>query len=89
MPRVVTSPPDLQLVEREAALFRLLGEALAGRETEPKLLRHLLAEPTSREVLAHGRTRVAVPQQSLEVVRGLVEHGVEPFAAAACFFHPR
>ena len=85
----MTSPAALQLVEREAALARLLREPLAGREPEPELLRALLAEASLGEVRAHLRSGVTVPEQALEVRRRLLEHGVQALASPALRFDVR
>ena len=79
----------LQLVEREAALARLVREPLARRQPETELLGDLLAEPASGEVLANRRGPIPVPEEPLEVRGRLVEHGVEALAPPPRFLHPR
>ena len=79
----------LELVEREAAFLRFLGEPFARREAESERLRDVLAEPAAREVLAHRRTSLPLPEQALEVCGRLIEHGVEALAATAFRVDPR
>ena len=82
-------PRRLELVEREAALARLVRESLARRQSETELLGDLLAEPASGEILANRRGAIPVPQEPLEVRGRLVEDGVETLAPAARFLYPR
>ena len=56
---------------------------MPGRETEPELLRDLLAEPPARQVGPHGLPVRPFPQVTLEEGSRLVEHGEEALAAAA------
>ena len=71
------------LVGGESLLPRLRDEPVARREPEPELLRDLLAEAALGEVRAHGRTRVRLPEEPLEVRGRLVEHAYSRSRRAA------
>ena len=80
MPRWLASP-----AARSSSAVKPPDRAFAasprpGREPEPELLRDLLTETAAREVLAHRRARVGVPQVPLEEHRRLLERLVETVA---------
>ena len=80
---LVRQPRGADLLGGEAALARLRDETLAAGEPEPELLRDLLAEPATGEIVAHGGTRLGLPEHALEVRRRLVEQRGQPFPSPA------
>ena len=79
----VCEPGRLDLVNLEAPLACLGDEPHALRQTEPELLRDLLAQLALLEVLTHGGADVRFPQDPFEVGRRLLEERGQSVTAAA------